>query len=449
MDHIEQRIKKLRVSDSSDDSKLEPIVVDESYEVGRVILDSQASAPFRLVPNTPQYSLTIVEPLILPCYIIHFPFILSLDPDETPVLEISHGDDNLFLNGFTFDKIQTVKVEHFYRDYVLVRLSCHLTILLAHTDELNRLFCESTRDIDVFKEDHQVDLVLIKVLFPDETDEYETSVEIANMIDEIVSHDEYSDEMLMRLFLHLFCFGVLAIEMVEDVQLVLAFGLLIDVIHDDDVFEGVINLVVVESEHVQSDSYGLRGHGEDIEQIIWRLWKDYEKRCIMIKRFDFDIGLGYSEIETLHDGVFSALDIPSRSFEIFSIRGSIVADHLASLAISDGKAIDDDFPYEDIPAVTSFSGWRMYFDGVANHFGYRIYVLLISPHGDHIPRSIRLGFSDQHPATNNIGHWKTKDVKLRPYHAYLELLVGRFDDLRFVLTYCCMIDEAKLDDGLP
>ncbi|KAL6344316.1 hypothetical protein AAG906_037890 [Vitis piasezkii] len=85
------------------------------------------------------------------------------------------------------------------------------------------------------------------------------------------------------------------------------------------------------------------------------------------------------------------------------------------------------------------------------------------------------------------GEWKTRDVKLRPYHAYLELLVGKFDDLRyrhlpraqnqfvdalatlvsmidipadaivhplliesrFVPTYCCLIDEAELDDGLP
>ena len=29
------------------------------------------------------------------------------------------------------------------------------------------------------------------------------------------------------------------------------------------------------------------------------------------------------------------------------------------------------------------------------------------------------------------GDWKTRDVKLRPYHAYLELLVGRFDHLRY------------------
>ena len=85
-----------------------------------------------------------------------------------------------------------------------------------------------------------------------------------------------------------------------------------------------------------------------------------------------------------------------------SIRRSIVAYHLASLPVSDGRAIDDDFLDEDVVAVTSLSGWRMYFDGAANHSGYEICVLLISPHGDHIPRSIRLAFSDRHPATNNI-----------------------------------------------
>ena len=205
-----------------------------------------------------------------------------------------------------------------------------------------------------------------------------------------------------------------------------------------------------------------------------------------------------------------------------SISGSIVADHLASLSGSYGRAIDDDFPDEDIATVTSLSGWCMYFDGAAKHFGYGIGVLLISPHGDHILRYVRLAFSDRHPAMNNIveyeacilgletafeleirqmevfgdfnmvlrqiqGKWKTKDMKLRPYHAYLELLVRRFDDLRYthlpraqnqfadalatlasmidipadasvrplliklksVPAYCCLIDDTKIDDGLP
>ena len=45
---------------SWDDSKPEPIVVDESYEVDGVISDTQAFAPFRLVPKTLLVQLTIV-----------------------------------------------------------------------------------------------------------------------------------------------------------------------------------------------------------------------------------------------------------------------------------------------------------------------------------------------------------------------------------------------------
>ena len=117
--------------------------------------------------------------------------------------------------------------------------------------------------------------------------------------------------------------------------------------------------------------------------------------------------------------------------------------------------------------MTSLSGWCTYFDGATNQSRYGIGVLLVSPQGDHIPRSVRLAFSDRHPTTNNIveyeacilgletalelgirqmevfgdsnlvlrqiqGDWKTRDVKLRSYHAYLELLVARFDDLRYV-----------------
>ncbi|KAL6338155.1 hypothetical protein AAG906_012851 [Vitis piasezkii] len=37
-------------------------------------------------------------------------------------------------------------------------------------------------------------------------------------------------------------------------------------------------------------------------------------------------------------------------------------------------AIDDDFLDEDVAAMTSLLGWRMYFDGTANHSGYGICV---------------------------------------------------------------------------
>ena len=144
----------------------------------------------------------------------------------------------------------------------------------------------------------------------------------------------------------------------------------------------------------------------------------------------------------------------------------MLENHLASLPVTDSRVIDDVFSDAEITGVTSLSGWRMYFDGAANHYGYGISVLLISPHGDHIMRSVHLAFADCYPATNSIveyeacilgletalelgirrmeifsdsnlvirqiqGDWKTRDVKFRPYHDYLELLVRTFDNLSY------------------
>ncbi|RVW78332.1 Transposon Tf2-2 polyprotein [Vitis vinifera] len=115
-----------------------------------------------------------------------------------------------------------------------------------------------------------------------------------------------------------------------------------------------------------------------------------------------------------------------------SIKGSNVADHLASLPTSEDRPVDDDFPDEEFVVMTSLLGWCMYFDGATNQSGYGIGVLLVSPQGDHIPRQMEV-FGDSNLVLRHIqGDWKTKDVKLRPYHAYLELLVARFDDLRYV-----------------
>ena len=93
-----------------------------------------------------------------------------------------------------------------------------------------------------------------------------------------------------------------------------------------------------------------------------------------------------------------------------SVKGSIVANHLASLPVSDDRPIDDDFPNEQLVSITSITRWQLYFDGAANQsrFGIGIGIgkLLISPHGDHIPRSVRLVFYDHHRLTNNIVEYK-------------------------------------------
>ena len=150
-----------------------------------------------------------------------------------------------------------------------------------------------------------------------------------------------------------------------------------------------------------------------------------------------------------------------------SVKGSIVVDHLASSPVFDNRPIDDDFLDEQFVSMISITGWKLYFDGAVNQSGFGIGILLISPQGDHIPRLVRLVFSDHHRLTNNIveyeacirglktaldlvikqleihgdsnlviqqtqGIWRTRDEKLKPYHAYLDLLVARFDELRYI-----------------
>ena len=39
-----------------------------------------------------------------------------------------------------------------------------------------------------------------------------------------------------------------------------------------------------------------------------------------------------------------------------SVKGSIVANHLVSLPISDDRPVDDDFPYEQVVSMTSIAG---------------------------------------------------------------------------------------------
>ena len=145
------------------------------------------------------------------------------------------------------------------------------------------------------------------------------------------------------------------------------------------------------------------GKGRAIYYLSKRML-DYETRYVMIERYCLALVWATRRLRHLFDilalvGRLMRWLVFLTEFDIHyvtqkSIRGSIVVDHLASLMVSDGRTIDDDFPDEDVAAVTSLSGWRMYFDGASNHSGYGIGVLLISPHSDHIPRSVHLAFSN-------------------------------------------------------
>ena len=65
--------------------------------------------------------------------------------------------------------------------------------------------------------------------------------------------------------------------MVEDVHLILASGLLTIVAHGDDVFEGVISLIVVESKHVDPPLYfnvlsRFVSHSNDVLALSSYIW---------------------------------------------------------------------------------------------------------------------------------------------------------------------------------
>ncbi|KAL6348421.1 hypothetical protein AAG906_005729 [Vitis piasezkii] len=241
------------------------------------------------------------------------------------------------------------------------------------------------------------------------------------------------------------------------------------------------------------------------ERAIYYLSKrmlEYEMRYVMIELFFLALVWATRRLRNY---------MMEYSVHLISRLDPIVADHLALLPTSEDIPVDDDFLDEEFVAMTSLSGWCMYFDGAANQSGYGIGVL-----------SVRLAFPDQHPIMNNIveyeacifgletalelgirqmevfgdsnlvlrqiqGDWKTRDVKLRSCHSYLKLLVARFDDLRhvhlpraqnwladalatlasyvdipidvvvrpllielrFAPAYCCLIAETEVQDDLP
>ncbi|XP_052484803.1 uncharacterized protein LOC128039912 [Gossypium raimondii] len=166
-----------------------------------------------------------------------------------------------------------------------------------------------------------------------------------------------------------------------------------------------------------------------------------------------------------------------------AVKGSAIADFLASRALEDYEPLNFNFPNEDLIYVATAEKdfqedgpWKLNFDGTSNAVGNRIGIVLVSPDGDHYPFTSKLDFD----CTNNMveyeacimgiraaiehkikvlevygdstlviyqlkGEWETRDSKLINYRKLVLELIKDFDDI----TFCYLPrDENQIADAL-
>ncbi|KAK4729962.1 hypothetical protein R3W88_022950 [Solanum pinnatisectum] len=111
------------------------------------------------------------------------------------------------------------------------------------------------------------------------------------------------------------------------------------------------------------------------------------------------------------------------------------------------------FPDEEVAFVgedisEAYPGWRVFFDGAANHQGKGIGAILVSETGQHYPTAAKLRFN----CTNNMAdyeacilEWAMKNPKITPYVQYIQKLCKTFHKIEFRHT---LRTQNELADAL-
>ncbi|XP_052479592.1 uncharacterized protein LOC128034794 [Gossypium raimondii] len=166
-----------------------------------------------------------------------------------------------------------------------------------------------------------------------------------------------------------------------------------------------------------------------------------------------------------------------------AIKGSVIAEFLASRALEDYETLNFDFPNEDLMYVATAKEdshknhhWKLNFDGASNAVGNGIGAVPMFPNGDHYPFTSKLDFD----CTNNMteyetcimgisaaierkikilevyedsvlvtyqlkGEWETRDPKLIRYCKLVLELIEEFDSITF---HYLPRDENQMVDAL-
>ena len=133
-------------------------------------------------------------------------------------------------------------------------------------------------------------------------------------------------------------------------------------------------------------------------------------KVLLIARMD---PLKYLMEKPVQDGKIAKWVLLLSEFDIKymtqkSMKGRVIANHLAHCSPEEAEEIQGDFLDEDIIGI-ELESWKMYFGVATNQNGSSIRVLLISPKGTHIPFFGRLNVPD----TNNAIEYEACIMGLR------------------------------------
>ncbi|XP_039011125.1 uncharacterized protein LOC120140172 [Hibiscus syriacus] len=165
------------------------------------------------------------------------------------------------------------------------------------------------------------------------------------------------------------------------------------------------------------------------------------------------------------------------------VKGSAIAEFIASRTSQEYEPIDFDFPDEDLmsilireASVSNDEYWKLTFDGVSNALGHGIGAILVSSDGDHYPFTTRLNFDCTNNTTEYVacifglraaierkinmlkvygdsalviyqikGEWEIKDFKLVKYKKLVLKLIKEFEEVTFDYI---PIEENQIADAL-
>ncbi|XP_052874827.1 uncharacterized protein LOC128280640 [Gossypium arboreum] len=156
-----------------------------------------------------------------------------------------------------------------------------------------------------------------------------------------------------------------------------------------------------------------------------------------------------------------------KTFDKMAVKGSAIADFLASRALEDYESLNFDFPNEDLMYVATTQedtpedhSWKLNFNGASNVVGNGIGAVLISPSGDHYLFTYKLNFD----CTNNMAEYEAcvmgirasverkikvleeiRDPKLINYRELVLDLIKVFEDITF---HYLPRDENQIADAL-